>query len=217
VPKQKMLEARELIQQKRYDEARAILKTVDHPTAQEWLVKLDTVAPRKVPLWIPLLSLVTVVVIIILSVSVVRLQQQLNSISAQVNFHESDIRSMASDLSIVAAPAENADRYAHSHDFSDASLKSGVSEIDNALERILTLRGVSFTWDGSAYPELNLESGHDYGVLAQEVAQIFPELVSTDPDTGLLLVNYQGLISILIEAVREQQLQIDELRASIGE
>lgn len=45
--KQKMLAARELIKEKRYPEARAILKTIDHPTAREWLAKLDEVAPEK--------------------------------------------------------------------------------------------------------------------------------------------------------------------------
>lgn len=43
-----MLEAKELIKQKRYDEARFILKTVDHPTAQEWLAKIDQIAPPKI-------------------------------------------------------------------------------------------------------------------------------------------------------------------------
>jgi uncharacterized protein YoxC len=249
--KERMLEARQLIQQKRYDEARKILKTVDHPTAREWMRKLDADAPRKTPLWIPLFSLVSIAVIIILSVTIIRLQQQLNSISAQVTTHDStiqeldshvqildtdldgairvvnshasdinalasDISSLASNLSVVAAVADNADRYAHSHDFSDMTLKVGISEIDSPLERILTLHGISFTWDGSAYPELSLESGRDYGVLAQEVAQVFPELVITDPDPGLLMVDYQGLIPIMIEAVREQQLQIDALRTVVG-
>lgn len=45
--KQKMLAAKELIKEKRYDEARAILKTVDHPIALEWLQKLDKIAPEK--------------------------------------------------------------------------------------------------------------------------------------------------------------------------
>lgn len=45
--KQKMLAAKELIQEKRYDEARMILKTVDHPTAKLWLEKLDKIAPQK--------------------------------------------------------------------------------------------------------------------------------------------------------------------------
>ncbi|HEX2906034.1 MAG TPA: hypothetical protein VHO69_04195 [Phototrophicaceae bacterium] len=45
--KQKMLAAKELIQEKRYDEARTILKTVNHPTAKQWLEKLDKIAPVK--------------------------------------------------------------------------------------------------------------------------------------------------------------------------
>ena len=47
--KQKLLAARELIKEKNYDEARAILKTIDHPTAKEWLAKLDRIAPEKKP------------------------------------------------------------------------------------------------------------------------------------------------------------------------
>jgi hypothetical protein len=45
--KNKLMAAKELIQEKRYAEARAILKTVDHPTAREWLAKLDKIAPEK--------------------------------------------------------------------------------------------------------------------------------------------------------------------------
>lgn len=45
--KEKMLQAQELLKQKRYDEARAILETVDHPVAQKWLAKLDEIAPAK--------------------------------------------------------------------------------------------------------------------------------------------------------------------------
>ena len=47
--KQKMLAARELINEKRYDEARAILQAVDHPTADKWLAKLDQIAPESIP------------------------------------------------------------------------------------------------------------------------------------------------------------------------
>ena len=64
-----------------------------------------------------------------------------------------------------------------------------------------SLRGVSFDWK---------ESGKkSYGVIAQELEQILPELVSdTDPKT----VNYNGIIGVLIEAVKELKNEVDELK-----
>jgi len=49
MPRERMLQAREHIKAKRYDEARAILKTIDHPTARKWLAKLNEIAPPPEP------------------------------------------------------------------------------------------------------------------------------------------------------------------------
>jgi hypothetical protein len=69
------------------------------------------------------------------------------------------------------------------------------------------LRGVSFDWreDGPYGQE-----GADLGVIAQEVEQVFPELVKTD-DRGYKQVNYIGLIAPLIEAVKELDARVQAL------
>lgn len=89
---------------------------------------------------------------------------------------------------------------------SDESLKENVAELDG-LDIINKLRGVSFTWK---------ETGDDsIGLIAQEVEKVLPELVSTDSDTGLKSVQYGNLVAPLIEAVKEQQEEIDELKSEL--
>lgn len=69
------------------------------------------------------------------------------------------------------------------------------------------LRGVSFTWREGAPPG---HSGPDLGVIAQEVEEVFPELVRTD-ELGYKQVNYVGLIAPLIEAVKELDARVQAL------
>lgn len=86
---------------------------------------------------------------------------------------------------------------------SDRKLKTNIKPIENPIEKILQINGVSFNWKETGKATM--------GVIAQEVEQILPELVSdTDPKT----VNYNGLIGLLIECIKEQQKQIDELKIS---
>jgi hypothetical protein len=83
---------------------------------------------------------------------------------------------------------------------SDARLKNNIQIIDDPLEKVLQINGVSFNWIEDNRPSL--------GVIADNIQEILPELVSdTDPKT----VNYNGLIGLLIEVVKEQQAQIESL------
>ena len=87
---------------------------------------------------------------------------------------------------------------------SDESLKTNIKTIENSLETIKSLRGVSFDWK---------ETGcGSYGVIAQELEKVLPELVKGD---DIKSVNYNGLIGILIEAVKEQQEQINILKSEL--
>ena len=75
---------------------------------------------------------------------------------------------------------------------SDIKLKNNITTVDNALEVVNQLRGVRFDWKESG--------GGDYGVIAQELEKVLPELVSQgDPKT----VNYNGIIGVLIESIKE--------------
>jgi len=80
---------------------------------------------------------------------------------------------------------------------SDARLKDNVQKIENAVEKVKKLSGVTFDWK----PESGY-SGKDYGVIAQEVENILPEIVVTR-DNGYKAVNYDKLIPLLIEAIKE--------------
>lgn len=91
---------------------------------------------------------------------------------------------------------------------SDIKLKKGLKSIRGALEKVLSLRGVSFHWKDPALGE-----AQELGVIAQEVEKVFPELVSAIG--GRKLVNYQGLVPVLIEAVRSQQARIEQLENKV--
>jgi len=80
---------------------------------------------------------------------------------------------------------------------SDERLKNNVRAINSPLEKLEQISGVHFEWS-----EKSGKTGSDYGVLAQEVEKIMPELVTTR-DNGYKAVRYEKLISLLIEAVKE--------------
>lgn len=86
---------------------------------------------------------------------------------------------------------------------SDIRKKENISTVNNSVDLIKQLRGVKFTWK-------NL-SEDAYGVIAQETEKVVPELVEEGED-GYKYVYYDGFVPILIEAVKEQQIMIEELR-----
>lgn len=90
-------------------------------------------------------------------------------------------------------------------DVSDRRQKENITPLPNALAGINALNGYSFTMKDD--PDHKIE----YGLIAQEVEPIFPELVITKPD-GLKTLNYIGLIAPLVEAIKAQQAQIDALK-----
>lgn len=94
---------------------------------------------------------------------------------------------------------------------SDKNLKNNITNIDNPIEKVKQLNGVTFNWKKN-----DKESG---GVIAQEVQQVLPSLVSEvtelNGEGSHLAVDYNGIIGLLIETVKEQQNQIDDLKARI--
>jgi hypothetical protein len=98
---------------------------------------------------------------------------------------------------------------------SDMRLKLDVLSIKDSLATVTALRGVSFKWDTANARVKNYGAGREVGLIAQEVAKVLPEAVFTNGD-GYMGVHYDRLVSVLIEAVKEQQKQIDELKAQIN-
>ena len=86
---------------------------------------------------------------------------------------------------------------------SDINYKENITTVSDALTKVNQLRGVRFDWKESGKPS--------YGVIAQELQEVLPELVhGNDPKT----VNYNGIIGVLIEAIKELKAEVDELRSN---
>lgn len=90
---------------------------------------------------------------------------------------------------------------------SDISLKEDIVPLDNSLSRVQEIGGYHYYWRYENPENRKLQTG----VLAQEVQKVFPELVS-ESHTGMLQVNYLGLIPYLIESVKSQQTAVEKLQ-----
>lgn len=95
---------------------------------------------------------------------------------------------------------------------SDKRLKDNLIPISNSLNMINTLTGYSFDWN---YPSKErIYSGHDVGLVAQEVQKIVPEAVKIKKD-GYLSLEYHKIIPLLVNSIKEQQTQINDLMARL--
>ena len=111
------------------------------------------------------------------------------------------------------------DVIAYSSTLSDERLKDNIFTINNALEKVLQLRGVEYDWN------LGARIGqHDMGLIAQEVEKIIPQVVREremplmdDSGTIYKMIDYDKLIGLLIEAIKEQQLEIEEIKKRLNE
>ena len=92
--------------------------------------------------------------------------------------------------------------------FSDARVKDDVRTVENALEKVTKLRGVTYIKKDEDNNKRKM------GVIAQEVLEVIPEVVHQDND-GFYGVAYGNIVGVLIEAIKEQQKQIDELKQEL--
>jgi hypothetical protein len=87
---------------------------------------------------------------------------------------------------------------------SDLNLKTNVNTIENSLDIVNSLRGVSFDW--------KVNGNKSYGVIAQELEEVLPDLVTTKENKS---VNYNGLVGVLLQAVKELSAEVEELKKKI--
>ena len=92
---------------------------------------------------------------------------------------------------------------------SDVRLKKDILTIDNSLEKVNNLTGVTFKWKADPNEKLVM------GFIAQEVEEVVPELTRVN-DRGYLTVNYLGTTALLVEAVKEQQKMIEQLQYEVA-
>ena len=90
---------------------------------------------------------------------------------------------------------------------SDGNMKN-VETLENVSDKLREIRGVKFQYSDDS--PFDSEMKH-YGIIAQEVERVFPELV-VDSNKGYKTMNYVSLTAVLLQALKEQQNQIDELK-----
>ena len=93
----------------------------------------------------------------------------------------------------------------------DTKLKTNIAPIENALETIGSLSGVSYDWKQDADSRYRLSNQRQIGLLAHEVEAVLPELVSHDAN-GNRMVAYNKLTAVLIEAIKELKAENDLLK-----
>lgn len=94
---------------------------------------------------------------------------------------------------------------------SDIRFKKNISTIENALSGLLKLNGATFEYRKDEFKDYHFDEGPQFGFIAQELENIFPEVVKTESD-GYKSVNYNGMIPVMVEAIKEQQKIINELK-----
>jgi Chaperone of endosialidase len=98
---------------------------------------------------------------------------------------------------------------------SDLRLKTNIEKLENVLDKLDQINGVTFEWNGLDQSPEYTNEGINIGVIAQEVEKVFPEIVSTSDNDGYKSVSYNQLTAVLLEAVNELKAQNDELQERI--
>lgn len=108
---------------------------------------------------------------------------------------------------------------------SDITLKKDIEPVKNALDKILELNSIHFKWREDLVPQLAEKSNGEIGLSAQEVEQVVPEAVGStkfkaSPEAPIIeakTINYSAITSLLVEAIKEQQEQINSLKETVQE
>jgi len=96
---------------------------------------------------------------------------------------------------------------------SDESIKTNVQDLTGSLNKVLDMRGISYDWNQTVDPELNLDSLNHIGFIAQEIAQVDARLTYLGDDS-LMHVEYDKVVPILAEAIQELNAQVENLSPS---
>jgi len=124
----------------------------------------------------------------------------------------------AGAMGLGITPTNTSGRFEATNDIiafssSDKNWKKNIKNINSPLEKLSQINGVEFDWIEDE--PIHGNKGHDIGVIAQEIEQILPEIVQTR-ESGMKAVQYDKIIPLLIESIKEQQKQIEELKQIIN-
>jgi hypothetical protein len=96
---------------------------------------------------------------------------------------------------------------------SDRNFKENITPIENPIDKIRKISGNTYDWKAEL-KDVHGYEGNDVGVIAQEIEAVLPQLVQTR-ENGYKAVKYDKLVALLIEGMKEQQLQIEQLRIDL--
>jgi|TARA_B100000073_G_scaffold147532_1_gene121450 hypothetical protein len=94
---------------------------------------------------------------------------------------------------------------------SDERLKDNINTIEQPLNKVISISGNTFDWN-----EKSNKTGHDVGLIAQEIEQVLPEAVVTR-DNGYLAVDYHKVVPLLVEAIKELSTKVDSLEQKLND
>ena len=100
---------------------------------------------------------------------------------------------------------------------SDRRWKKNIINISNPLDKISKIGGYEFDWKELTEEERETQhgnSGHDVGVIAQEIQEVLPEVVK-ERDNGYLAVDYEKIVPLLIESIKELKNEVEELKKKV--
>ncbi|MEP6675315.1 MAG: tail fiber domain-containing protein [Ferruginibacter sp.] len=97
---------------------------------------------------------------------------------------------------------------------SDARFKRNIQPLQNSLQKLLLLHGVSYDWRLDEFPNKGFDSTRQLGFIAQEVEKLFPQLVHTGVD-GYKGVDYSKMLPVLVEALKEQNTENELLKLRV--
>ncbi len=97
---------------------------------------------------------------------------------------------------------------------SDIRYKTDIRQIEHALDKVAGLRGITFNWKQDQYPNHRFSDREQIGLIAQEVEEVLPQVVSED-NNGYYNIDYTKIAPLLIEAIKELKAENDELKKRI--
>ena len=98
---------------------------------------------------------------------------------------------------------------------SDVRLKTNIRPVSDALKRIELIQGVEYTWRKKEFKDMDFSRSPTIGFIAQDLEKLEPSLVFTG-DSGFKEIHYGNLVSLLVEAIKEQQLEINDLKINLN-
>lgn len=116
----------------------------------------------------------------------------------------------------------------HAQDVPDRSIKKNISTINSPLQRITQLQPKQFEYNAAAFRHLKLKEGKQYGFIAEDIEAVFPTLVNEKSisyrygknvyrNATIKTINEASLIPVLVASIKEQQAEIEKLKAEMLE